>query len=94
MSWVPGSLDGDGWAGSEDLALKVLSAEVRPRAWTLAEGHRPAAGRRLQCRVASLSRDPHTPSQSLGLGRQKSVLGSWNKMRGKDVALLTRFVKC
>ena len=30
MSWAPGSLDGDGWAGSEDLDLKVLPAEVRP----------------------------------------------------------------
>ena len=69
MSWAPGSLDGDGCAGAGDLALKVLPAEVRPRAWALAGRHRPAAGRRLQCRVASLSRDCHSPSQGLGLGR-------------------------
>lgn len=74
MSWAPGSLDGDAYAGAGDLALKVLPAEVRPQAWALAGRHRPAAGRRLQCRVASLSRDPHSPSQGLGLvGESQSL---------------------
>ena len=77
MSWAPGSLSDDGWAGSGDLALRTPSAEIClfSQAWALVGGPRLGVGRALQGRVPGPRGDPLLLAR---LGPRRAKVEPWD----------------